>query len=139
MFSATVKLVQRLTSWYTVLIPRDCACWVDFGCISWPSRRILPESGRSTPVNIFIKVDFPAPFSPTKQRISPLLSVKLTFSRACTPGKSLLMPSITRIYSSDSDIPPTFIDVSLILYVSRRYACLCNEILLRLGSDIFYR
>src|SRR5262245_26555230 len=70
-----------------------------------PSRVIVPESGWSTPVKTFIRVDFPAPFSPTRQRISPRLSVRLTLSSACTPGKALLMPSITRIFWSESDMP----------------------------------
>ena len=32
---------------------------------SWSSNRIVPESGLTAPATIFIKVDLPAPFSPT--------------------------------------------------------------------------
>jgi hypothetical protein len=32
---------------------------------SWPFKRIAPPSGLTTPASAFIKVDLPAPFSPT--------------------------------------------------------------------------
>src|SRR3990172_12242548 len=47
-----------------------------------------------------MRVDFPAPFSPTSAWISPLLTWKVTFWSALTPGNSLLMPFISRMKSS---------------------------------------
>src|SRR5262245_29012970 len=43
------------------------------------------------PARIFIRVDFPAPFSPTTASASPAASERETASRACTPGKRLLI------------------------------------------------
>src|SRR5260370_23484569 len=40
---------------------------------------------------MLIRVDLPAPFSPTRAWISPWLRSKLTPSRALTPGKVLVM------------------------------------------------
>jgi hypothetical protein len=42
-------------------------------------------------------VDLPAPFSPTSAWISPALTVRLTSSRALTPGNVLVIPRISRI------------------------------------------
>jgi hypothetical protein len=44
------------------------------------------------PVNIFISVDFPAPFSPINACTSPALSEKSTPLNAFTPGNSLDIP-----------------------------------------------
>jgi hypothetical protein len=41
---------------------------------------------------IFIRVDLPAPFSPTRPWISPAFSAKSTARRACTPPKDFEMP-----------------------------------------------
>ena len=50
---------------------------------------ILP---RCTPARIWMKVDLPAPFWPSKARISPGAIERLTSSTATTPGNSLVMP-----------------------------------------------
>src|SRR5712692_5541829 len=52
------------------------------------------------PASTFISVDLPAPFSPTRACTSPRLSSNCTLSRARTPGKVLLIPSILRIILS---------------------------------------
>src|SRR5688500_7271421 len=41
---------------------------------------------------IFVRVDFPAPFSPTSPCTSPAATSRLTPASACTPGKPLEMP-----------------------------------------------
>jgi hypothetical protein len=46
-----------------------------------------------------MRVDFPAPFSPTKAWISPRFKEKSTFSRAFTPGKVFEILFIVRIKS----------------------------------------
>ncbi len=64
---------------------------------SFPSIVIVPFSGCSTPVRTLIRVDLPAPFSPSRAWISPFLRVKSTSSRAFTPGKDLCeCPSSSR-------------------------------------------
>jgi hypothetical protein len=47
-----------------------------------------------------MRVDFPAPFSPTRAWISLRFREKSTFSRAFTPGKVFEMLFIVRINSS---------------------------------------
>ena len=51
-----------------------------------PSTRIEPALGATTPPRIFISVDLPAPFSPTRPMTSPGATERLTSSRATTPG-----------------------------------------------------
>jgi hypothetical protein len=51
-----------------------------------PSMRIMPPLGSVTPPMTFIKVDLPAPFSPTRPITSPGDTAKLTRSSATTPG-----------------------------------------------------
>ena len=51
-----------------------------------PSMSMLPRSGSTTPPRIFISVDLPAPFSPTRPITSPGATARLTSSSATTPG-----------------------------------------------------
>src|SRR3954453_399143 len=48
-----------------------------------------------TPLKTFISVDLPAPFSPQMAWMSPSCTIRLTFSRALTPGNSLVMERIS--------------------------------------------
>ena len=57
---------------------------------SLPSIRIRPLSGCSMPDRIPISVDFPAPFSPSRQCTSPRYMVRLIASLARTPGNCLV-------------------------------------------------
>src|ERR1700752_163606 len=59
-----------------------------------PPILIVPESPVIAPPSTFIRVDFPAPFSPIKATISPLPTSSETLSSATTPGNLLLIPSI---------------------------------------------
>src|SRR5919206_2716717 len=45
---------------------------------------------------MFISVDLPAPFSPSRACTSPLRRSKSTWSSATTPGKRFVMPRISR-------------------------------------------
>ena len=71
MFSATVRLGQRFTSWYTVAIPASWAAPGEANTRSSPRTRMVPPSMPYTPVSALIKVDFPAPFSPMSACTSP--------------------------------------------------------------------
>src|SRR6476660_9583505 len=95
MFSATVRLGQRFTSWYTVAIPASWAAPGEANTRSSPRTRMVPPSMPYTPVSVLIKVDFPAPFSPMSACTSPGRSRKPTPSSALTPGKPTVMSRIS--------------------------------------------
>src|SRR5213594_926410 len=60
-----------------------------------PLIRISPASFEYAPLRIFISVDFPAPFSPSRRWTAPASSVRSTPSSATTPGNTLRMPRIS--------------------------------------------
>src|ERR1700676_5535637 len=59
-----------------------------------PSTSISPESAGCAPERIFMSVDLPAPFSPTRACTSPATTSNVTPSSARTPGKVLTMSRI---------------------------------------------
>src|SRR3990172_1641980 len=61
-----------------------------------PSVRIVPSSGRTSPMSIFMSVDLPAPFSPRMPWISPRFSTRSTPSQATRLPKRLVMPWSSR-------------------------------------------
>src|SRR5215217_7521500 len=79
-----------------VLTPPAWACWGEWKSTSRPSRVIRHASRRYAPVRILIRVDLPAPFWPMTAWTSPRPTVSEAPSRARTPGKALLIPSIWR-------------------------------------------
>ena len=85
-FSATVRLGQRFTSWYTVLIPFAWASWGEWLIMAllFPAIWIVPLSNSCTPVNTLISVDLPAPFSPISAWISPLLISRISNTTFCS-------------------------------------------------------
>ena len=102
-FSATDRFGQRLTSWYTVLIPwlwASCGDLLIIGA-SEPAILISPPSKLCTPVSTLISVDLPAPFSPINAWISPLRSVKSTCCNALTPGNVFEISLILKTTSLD--------------------------------------
>ena len=66
------KKASRLTSWGT--IPIDALTCLGFLSISNPQTLILPEVFDTIPPRILRKVVFPAPFGPSKPKISPCLT-----------------------------------------------------------------
>src|SRR3990172_8082576 len=78
-----------------------CAAAGDETVTAEPETSIIPASIAIAPPRIFISVDFPAPFSPTRQWTSPGFSTRLTSSSAVTPGYFLVMPFIERRESID--------------------------------------
>ena len=66
MFSFAESLDARSGLWCTSTIPAFKESFADLNEISLPSRKILPDDGTMSPARIFARVDFPAPFSPTR-------------------------------------------------------------------------
>ncbi len=58
---------------------------------SRPSSRIRPSSGRTIPERMFMSVDLPAPFSPSRQCTSPRWTMSEMRSLASTPGYSFVI------------------------------------------------
>ena len=70
--AATSRLSNRLSSWWTKAMPPAMASADgEPGVVRAPSMRIVPLVGAVTPPRIFISVDLPAPFSPTRPITSP--------------------------------------------------------------------
>src|SRR5450830_140275 len=63
---------------------------------SSPLTKIWPESWRCAAVRILMSVDFPAPFSPTRQCTSPGRRSKLTSSSATVPSNRFVRPTALR-------------------------------------------
>src|SRR3954468_3074123 len=108
-FSATERCGTTLSSWCTIPMPWRSASRAWRKRTGRPSIRISPSYSACTPAMIFIKVDFPAPFSPTRPWISPRSSRKSTPSSACTPPKRLAMPASSSrgavtVGSSDQEV-----------------------------------
>src|ERR1700742_2594446 len=92
MFCTMSRLSHRARSWYTVAMPRSVAA---FGLCRWtgrPCQRIWPASGCQMPEIVLIRVDFPAPLSPTSAVTWPAGTVRLMSLRARTGPKFLPMP-----------------------------------------------
>src|SRR5258708_19332811 len=82
-------------------MPRRRASLGEMMLTSAPFTLMLRASGRSMPDRMLIRVDLPAPFSPSRQCTSPWRTVRLTRSFASTPGNRLVM-SISSIAGTGS-------------------------------------
>src|SRR6476659_6408760 len=71
MLSSTLSSGTRLSSWFTRAIPYDCASWGFRSEISWPSKRMTPSSGLTSPTSAFTSVLLPAPLWPQTACTSP--------------------------------------------------------------------
>src|SRR5947209_8590617 len=94
MFSATVCDAKNCGSWWMNEIPRRDASLGEWMTISSSSMKIWPLSGWQIPPKMFIKVDFPAPLTPTSPTISPDQVSNDTSSSAQTPGNALRIDDI---------------------------------------------
>src|SRR6185369_7774071 len=77
-------------------MPASSASRAEWNRTSRPSSSILPVNVVWTPAMIFIKVDLPAPFSPTRPCTWPSNSSKSTSRKAATPPKDLEIASMRR-------------------------------------------
>ena len=98
-FSATVIDGTCMKCWCTIPRPAAMASPEEVKWTSFPSTKICPSVGASMPNNIFISVDFPAPFSPTSAWISPFFTLRLTLWLATTPpGYTFVIFRASRIF-----------------------------------------
>ncbi len=79
-----------------MLMPSARACAGERGARGAPSQSSSPASACTAPAMIFIRVDLPAPFSPSTAWISPGATDSDTASLALTPGYCLLMRRSSR-------------------------------------------
>src|SRR5947199_1825795 len=93
MFSAIESVGTRRSSCGMVTMPAAIASRGLAKSRSSPPTRMTPRSGRCTPPRMRIKVDLPAPFSPTTAWISPNATAKSTPSSAMVAPNRLLTPS----------------------------------------------
>ena len=63
--------------------------------IRWPSTRIVPASGRSSPSTSLRTMDFPAPLAPSRIRMLPFGTLKLTSRSTTCSSKANDTPSKT--------------------------------------------
>jgi hypothetical protein len=99
MFSATENSGTRFRSWWTTAIPAAAASFTEWRVIRCPPATRLPASGWYSPVRILMRVDFPAPFSPSSACTDPGDMRSVAPFSARTPGKSLTSPSARRMGS----------------------------------------
>src|SRR5438552_1961059 len=66
-------------------MPMAAACAGVLRRTSRPSQSIWPASRSYIPATIFIKVDFPAPFSPSSRWASPAATERFPSAKAWTP------------------------------------------------------
>ena len=92
-------------SWKTVAIPASIASRGVSKDIGRPSNRISPFDGLCTPDIVLIKVDFPAPLSPSRQWHSPGRTSKLTPASAMTFPKCFSMSRISTMGAASGASP----------------------------------
>src|SRR4030042_423582 len=80
-------------------MPSAFACLVLDISTSLPSRNTWPLDGEIAPEKILIRVDLPAPLSPSSATTSPRGSLKVTLSRASTPPYILVTLRPSRMMS----------------------------------------
>ena len=91
-FSATVNTSTSMKCWCTMPIPAAIASFGVREVCGRPSMVISPSSGCSIPYRTFISVDLPAPFSPSRQWISPGRMSRSMWSLATREPKRLVIP-----------------------------------------------
>src|SRR5215216_2639675 len=74
--------------------------------MSWPSNRMRPELGASSPVSWPISVVLPAPFGPMIACSSPRGTSSEIWSEATTPPKRFVSPSICSNGSATASLHP---------------------------------
>src|SRR5439155_20117630 len=105
-FSVTVNRSTRTKCWCTMPLPKAMASRGEPILAGFPLTRICPSSGGYRPYSTRIRVDFPAPFSPSRAWISPARRSRYTESLARTPGNRLVIPFIATSGARSSPASP---------------------------------
>ena len=100
MLSSTEKHSTSLKCWWTMPMPRSFASLGLLILTSLPFFLMTPCSGWYRPNRTLMRVDLPAPFSPSRACTSPLRSWRVMLSFALIPGNSLVIFSISMTKSS---------------------------------------
>ena len=124
MLSRIEKHSTSLKCWWTMPIPSALASLGSLICTTWPSFLMTPSSGWYRPNSTLIKVDFPAPFSPSRAWISPRFSWSVMLSLATIPGKRLVIFSISIAYGCSKL-------TALLLLYGTIYCTICSSIIQR--------
>ena len=98
MLSSTEKHSTSLKCWCTMPMPRALASLGSLMVTTSPFFLMMPSSGWYMPNRTDIRVDLPAPFSPSSAWISPCLSCRVMLSLAMIPGKRFVIFSISIAY-----------------------------------------
>src|SRR5699024_15632 len=101
--ATTSRFSHRARSWNTVATPAFCASLGEENLCRAPLMTRSPSSAAWTPAMTLIRVDLPAPLSPTRPTTSPRPTVRWMSVRAWTAPNRLLMP---RSSSTGSLSPP---------------------------------
>ena len=96
MFSYARRSLNRLSSWWTKAMPAFSTALIDAPVMSAPSKVTVPASAVYDPVRMFMSVDLPAPFSPSRAWISPGPTCKSTPFKTGTPLNALRIPLMVR-------------------------------------------
>ena len=95
--SATLRCGISDNSWKMQAMPAAFASLGLANSTSWPSSSIRPASRWTTPAMILMRVDLPAPFSPSNAWMRPRLQAKSTPLSAWTPPNRFDTPTVSRI------------------------------------------
>ena len=106
-FSVTVNRGTSLKSWCTTPMPAASAARGEPGASGRPRTATVPESGKYCPHRTEIRVVFPAPFSPSRARISPAFRVRSTWSLARRSPNDLVIPLTSRTVAAGSEAAPS--------------------------------
>ena len=79
--------------WCTMPIPTAIAAAGEWKVACTPLTVMVPSSGWCMPYRVFIRVDLPAPFSPTRACTVPRRTLMLMSELATTPGNRLVIPA----------------------------------------------
>ena len=126
--------------------------WVKYPATTLLPSRTRPEMGSRSPMATLIRVDFPAPFSPTIPHRSPKRTVQLNSLMSSSPGKPMVSFSAVTTKSPDrlASPKPAFMPRSSVgastLFATRRFISLrrpracavrCEFMKRRTNSSIF--
>ena len=92
MFCTMSRLSHSARSWYTVAIPAWVASFGVRKCARCPCQTISPCDGSQMPEMVLIRVDLPAPLSPTRAVTCPAGMSRSIPLSACTGPKFFPMP-----------------------------------------------